>query len=137
MEDESMKADAQTEAAVLAALNKITDAYAKRNLANLMTCFAPDSDVVLMACGAKKQRVGLAEIQAQAEHDWVISDAASFDFHWTSVSAAGPVAWLAAQGSVDWQSDGRRESFPVFLTAVLEQRGDQWLFVQWHGTAPE
>ena len=65
-----MKADAHTEAAVMATLEQFKQAYEQRDMARLLALFAPDPDVVLIGTGADEKRVGLAEIQTQAERDW-------------------------------------------------------------------
>jgi ketosteroid isomerase-like protein len=93
-----VKADAKTEAAVMAVVDKFNETYARRDIDGLLALFAPDSDLVLFGTGADEKRVGLAELKFQAERDWAQSDSISFEFGWRSVSAAGSVAWLAAEG---------------------------------------
>ncbi len=55
---------------------------------------------------------------------------------WHSVSASGPVAWIAAEGMGQGRAGGQAFEFPFRLTAVFEQRGDQWLLVQSHFSLP-
>ncbi len=132
-----MKADAATEAAVLATLNAFTATYRQRDLDSFLALFAPDPEVVLIGTGADERRVGRAAIQAQAERDWSQSEAASFDFtRWSSVSATGTVAWIAAEGVVRVLDKGQEVTLPMRMTTVLEQRGGQWLFVQMHCSFP-
>ena len=131
-----MKADAKTEAAVIATLNRLAEAYAKRDLDGFLGVFAPDSDFVLIGSGLDEKRIGLAGLRAQVERDWSQTDAASFEFGWISVSAAGSVAWVAANVSVHGFVGGQEMSYPGRLTAVLEQRGDRWLIVQFHWSLP-
>lgn len=131
-----MKADQQTEAAAVAVLNRFNDAYRRRDLTELLSLFAPDADVVLIGTGPDERRVGQPEIQAQAERDWAQSDAGSFNWKWHSVSAAGPVAWLAAEGTAQAKVGGQEMSLPIRLTGVLEKRGEKWLFVQSHASVP-
>ena len=90
-----MKADVKTEAAVKSVLDKVAEGYAKRDLALLQAAFAPDPDVVMYGTGADEKRIGLAEIQVQAERDWSQTEAATVTYGWTSVSAAGSVAWVS------------------------------------------
>ena len=127
-----MKADAKTEAAVISMLNKFNEAYKKRDLNGLVSLCAPDPDMVLIGTGADERRVGLEELKVQAKRDWSQSEAASFEFGWTLVSAAGSVAWVASEGSVLARVGGQEARLPVRLTAVLEQRDDKWLFAQMH-----
>ncbi len=131
-----MKADAKTEKAVMAVLNKMAEGYARRDLEGVLSLFAPDPDVVMYGTGADEKRVGLAEIKAQVERDWSQSEASALMYGWTSVSAAGGVAWVAADATFRVQVGGQELSFPGRMTAVLEQRGDRWLFVQGHFSFP-
>ena len=131
-----MKADATTEAAVKAVLDKVADGYAKRDLALVLSAFAPDPDVVMYGTGADEKRIGLKEIQAQSERDWSQTEAASIKYEWTSVSAAGSVAWSASDASFHLKAGGQEVTLPVRVTAVLEKRGEQWLIVQGHFSLP-
>lgn len=131
-----MKADAKTEAAVKAVLNKVADGYANRDLALLLSAFAPDPDVVMYGTGADERRIGLAEIQAQAERDWSQTESAAVHYEWTSISAAGSVAWVATDASFNLKADGQEMTLPVRITFVLEKRGEQWLIVQGHFSFP-
>jgi ketosteroid isomerase-like protein len=129
-----MKADAQTEAAVLAVLDQFNDAYRDRDMERLLALFAPDPDVVLIGTGADEKRVGLAEIQAQAERDWSQSDAFFWEWGWSSISAAGSVAWVALDAVGHVKVAGQELQLPLRVTAVLEQRGAQWRFQQAHAS---
>jgi ketosteroid isomerase-like protein len=131
-----MKADSTTEAAVKAALDKMAEAYAKRDLALLRAAFAPDPDVVMYGTGADEKRVGLAQVQAQAERDWSQNEAATVTFGWSSVSATGSVAWVAADATFSFKAGGQAMSLPARTTFVLEKRGEKWLIVQAHFSFP-
>ena len=131
-----MKADATTDAAVKVVLNKLAEAYAKRDPAQLRAGFASDPDVVMYGTGADEKRVGLAEVQAQAERDWSQSEAAALKYTWTSVSAAGSVAWAAADVTFTFKAGGQEMSLPARTTFVLEKRGETWLIVQAHFSFP-
>ena len=131
-----MKADQQTEAAAMAVLNRFSEAYVRRDVNELLSLFAPDADVVLLGTGTDERRVGQAEIQTQAERDWAQSQGANFHWTWHSVSAAGSIAWLAAEGIFETKVGGHDTKLPIRLTSVLEKRGDKWLFVQSHASVP-
>ena len=131
-----MKADAMTETAVKAVLDKVAEGYAKRDLALVLSAFAPDPDVVMYGTGADEKRIGLAEIQAQSERDWSQTEAAAIIYGWTSVSAAGSVAWVASDATFNLKADGQEMTLPARITCVLEKRGEQWLIVQGHFSLP-
>jgi hypothetical protein len=131
-----MKADAATEKAVLLALHRLAGCYAERDMGGLLALCAPDSDHVMYGTGADEKRIGLVEIKAQAERDWSQTENASLAFDWTQVSAAGKVAWVAADATFKVRAGGQDMAFPARLTAVLENRDNTWLFVQSHFSFP-
>ena len=131
-----MKADAMTEAAVKAVLDQVAEGYVKRDLALLQAAFASDPDVVMYGTGIDEKRVGLAEIQAQAERDWSQAEATAVTYTWTSVSAAGSVAWAATDAAFNLKAGGQAMTLPARITFVLEKRGAQWLIVQAHFSFP-
>lgn len=131
-----MKASAATEAAVTTVLNKLAEGYARRDLEGILSLLASDRDAVMFGTGADEKRIGLAEIKAQVQRDWSQAEATSLTYGWTSVSAAGSVAWVAADIMFDVKAGGEELSFPGRLTMVLEQRGEQWLIVQSHFSQP-
>jgi len=131
-----MKADSTTEAAVKAVLNKMAESYAKRDWEGMKAILAPDADNVMYGTGAHEKRIGLAEIKAQAESDWSQTEANALEFGWTSISAAGDVAWAAADMTFKLKVQGQELVFPGRLTAVLEKRGGQYLITQSHFSLP-
>src|SRR5262245_17888726 len=131
-----MKADAKTEAAVKAVLDKVAEGYSKRDRTLLRTAFAPDPDVLMYGTGADEKRLGLAEIQAQAERDWSQTETASVSYKSISVSAAGSVAWAATYAVFDLKAGGQKMTLPLRITFVLEKRSDQWLIVHAHFSFP-
>ena len=67
-----MKADAKTEAEIMAVLNQLIEAYKKQDLDGALALYAPDPDVVTIGTGVDEKRVGLAERRTQLERDWRI-----------------------------------------------------------------
>jgi ketosteroid isomerase-like protein len=132
----AMKADAATEAAVRAVLDTFAERYARRDLEGLLALHAPDPDVMMYGTGADEKRVGLAAIQAQLERDWAQTEASALKYGWTSISAAGSIAWAATDATFQVRVRGREQSFPVRMTWLLERRGDQWLIVHAHDSFP-
>ena len=131
-----MIADAQTQAAVIAALEQFQHGVQQRDVESLLAACAPDADIVLIGTGADEKRVGRTEIKTQFERDYAQSERLSFDFDWRTVSAAGSVAWVATTGMVHAMVAGQSVDFPFRLTGVLEHRGDRWLWVQMHASIP-
>jgi ketosteroid isomerase-like protein len=131
-----MNADLMTEAAVKAVLDKVTEGYAKRDMTLLRSAFAADPDVVMYGTGADEKRIGLVEIQAQAERDWSQSDAIGMKFGWTSISAAGAVAWVASDATFELKAGGQEVTLPARFTCVLEKRAEKWLIMQAHFSFP-
>jgi ketosteroid isomerase-like protein len=131
-----MKANAKTEAAVLAVLNRFMETYRKRDIEGLMSLLAPDDDLFLFGTGIDEKRIGRDQFRLQAERDWSQTEALAFNFTGHHISAAGPVAWVAAEGLGQGQVGGQKIEFPLRMTAVLEQRGNEWLLVQSHISLP-
>lgn len=131
-----MKADAKTEAEIKAAITSFADRYEKRDMDGLMACLAPDADVVMYGTGADEKRIGAAEIRFQAQRDWDQSDALSMAFDWMSISAAGPVAWVACDGAFKIRAGDQAFTVPARGTFVLEKREGKWLVVQSHFSVP-
>ena len=131
-----MQADATAAAAVKLVLDKVAEGYATRNLDVLRSVFAPDPDVIIYGTGADEKRVGLAEIEMQAQRDWSQTDSSAVRYGWMSVSAAGDVAWAAADATFELSAGGEEMSLPARVTYVLERRDSQWLIVQAHYSLP-
>ncbi len=131
-----MKADAKTEAEVLAALDQFWEAYAKRDLAAVIALLAPDPDLIIFGTGIDEKSVGLREVLAHVERDWSQSEAVWIEFGWRSVSAAGDVAWVAADWVVHYRTNDADGSISGRLTVVFERRDGKWLVVHLHGSAP-
>ena len=127
-----MKADAKTEAAVLAVMNKFMAAYQERDIEGLMSTVAPDDDIFLFGTGIDEKRTGRAEFRFQAERDWAQTEALAFSLNWHRISAAGPVAWVAGEGSGQGKAGGQTFEFPFRMTAVFEQRDGEWFMTQSH-----
>lgn len=131
-----MRADTRTTGEIKTALQEFRDAYAGRDMEGLLACFESDADVVLYGTGTDEKRVGLDQIRRQAERDWAQSETATMTFDWTSISAAGPVAWVAADGAFDLKIDGHDIHVPARATFVLERRDGRWLIAQSHFSTP-
>jgi uncharacterized protein (TIGR02246 family) len=131
-----MKADAKTEAEVMAVIDRFIKAYHDKDLAGILKLFAHDKDVVFYGNGEDEKSVGIEGILEQAEHDWSQSASVTLEIQWSSVSSAGSVAWIAADVEIHAGFGGMEMTMPARLTAVLEKRGEEWFFLQWHSSLP-
>ena len=131
-----MLTQVQTDAAVIEALNGLVQAYDARDMERMMSYVAPDDDLFLFGTGIDEKRLGADEFRRQAERDWAQTDALAFDFTWHRASSAGPVAWLAAEGTGRGSAGGEGFEFPIRLTAVLVNEDGRWLIRQSHFSVP-
>ena len=131
-----MKASKETEGEIKALFQKLTSAYQRREMEEFLDCFASDDDVVLFGTGADEKRIGLDEIRAQVERDWAQTESISMTFGWTSISAAGSIAWAAIDGAFDYRAAGQHGTLPARVSFVLERRDDNWNIVHAHFSTP-
>ncbi len=132
-----MKADPQTEAAVLDVLDRFADYYYQRDFENLWRLFARDPDIVSSVPAQTKKPLGPKRPEPGYRRDFSQISSISAVRKWVGpVSAAGDVAWVASEWLVDW-SIGETESHGlVRRTFVLERRGGEWLIVHSHASFP-
>ncbi len=134
--EEPMKASTETTNDVLAVLQAYADTYARRDADGMLGLFADDADLVVFGSGADELRIGKQEVLVQARRDWSQSDSISLAYDWSSVSAAGAVAWASTKLTVVVQANGQRLTIPARFSVVLEQRDGRWLIVQGHFSFP-
>ncbi|SRR5258706_506640 len=133
-----MRANMVMESEVRASLNKLNQGFASRNVEMVLGLFAPDPDVVFIASEADEVASGPTQLKALVEELLSRPEVYSWDWQHILVSAAGSVAWIVAPSSLInvRSSDGQRESFPYRLTGILERRGEDWMWVHFHGSEP-
>ena len=88
--------------------------------------------MVVYGSGADEKCLGLQEIKVLVERDFAQSESASAKDKWSSISAAGSVAWIAADIEMTVSVEGQELGLPARFTGVLEKRGDRWYWVQFH-----
>jgi uncharacterized protein (TIGR02246 family) len=131
-----MKADIKTETAVMSVMNQFFIAFENRDPEGVLAIFAPDPDVVFIGTGVDEKCIGPVEIRAELERAFAQSEEVSIESGWYSVSAAGPVAWVAVDVDIQAKVGEQEINFPVRFTTVMECRGDKWLIVQSHDSIP-
>ncbi len=131
-----MKADAKIESEVMDVLNQSLECYKNKDLDRMVSLFAPDADVMCFGTGKDEKCVGIEEIRAQFERDFSQCDTISCELGWHIISAAGTVAWVAADYLVRATVNGQKEEMAMRVSVVLEQKGRKWLIMHMHGSAP-
>lgn len=132
----TMRGSPAAEAAALAIPYKFAEAYARRDLRAVLALFADDRDVVFIGTGTDERRVGLGEIREQIRRNLDQSRALLFRFDWVRASAAGPVAWVAAEGAMQVEVREGEMALPIRFTGVLEVVHGEWLLVLAHLSTP-
>lgn len=131
-----MKADAQTEAAMVGMLESFCSAFQARDAEAVMRLFAPDPDVVVVTSEQSLLR-GPDELQAFLRA--YVDGPATYSWIWDrrEVSTADAVAWLMAEGTETAATQDGEQKHPYRMTIVCEKRDEQWLLVQVHGSSPQ
>lgn len=132
-----MKANSEIEKEIKTVLDKFAESYAKRDMKSAMSLIAPDADIVMYGTGADEKCVGPEAVKAQFERDWSQIEEPGLEYKWTSISAAGNVAWASIDAVFRAKIDGKKTKFPARVTKVFEKRGDKWLIVQGHFSFPD
>jgi ketosteroid isomerase-like protein len=131
-----MVASQETIAAVRGVLDRFAAAYAAKDVAGVLGCFAVGEDGVLVGTGADEWRVGDAEVRAQTERDFAQGDALSIDYGDIHIEGRDRVAWFAAQATIRASLSGEPFEAALRLTGVLTHEGDGWKIVQSHLSFP-
>ena len=111
----AVRADAQTEAALLEILESFCSGFAARDADGVMRLFAPDADVVMVTSeeallrGPDEMRTFLRRyVRGTATYSW------TWNHH--DVSAAGAVGWLLAEGTETGAAEGHEEKHPYRMS---------------------
>jgi uncharacterized protein (TIGR02246 family) len=130
-----IKADAQTEAAMVGMLESFCSAFQARDAEAVTRLFAPDPDVVVVTSEESLLR-GPDELQAFLRA--YAQGTSTYSWRWdrVEVSSAGAVAWLLAEGTEIATTPSGEQEHPYRMTIVCEKRDDGWLLLQAHGSSP-
>jgi ketosteroid isomerase-like protein len=124
--------DVHARAAVMDVMNKMTDAYTKRDTSAFLSYIDPAANVVMFGTGADEKRVGIDQIKAQLIRDWSQSTAATMKYTWTLFGSSGNVAWVAADVAFHVEAGDQKMDMPARVTYVFEKHGEKWLLEQAH-----
>jgi uncharacterized protein (TIGR02246 family) len=130
-----VRADAQTEAALVDVLESFCSGVAAQDADGVMQLFAPDADVVMVTSEESLLR-GPDEIRAFLRRYARGTTTYSWTWDRRDVAAAGAVGWVLAEGQETTAAEGGEEKHPYRMSLVCEKRGPRWLLVQIHGSSP-
>jgi uncharacterized protein (TIGR02246 family) len=130
-----VRADAQTEAALLEILESFCSRFTARDADGIMRLFAPDADVVMVTSEESLLR---GPDQVSAFLGRYTQGATTYSWSWDrrDVSAAGAVGWLLAEGTESAAQGDREQKHPYRMSMVCEKRDGRWLLLQVHGSSP-
>lgn len=131
-----MKADRDTETGVMELINNFLEAYARHDLEETLAFLAPDPDLFLFGTGIDERVIGIEEVRRQLKRDFEQSGDISIKLRNVTVSAAGSVAWVAAESNWKVKTAEHDATYDLRWTMVLEKREGRWLIVQSHLSAP-
>jgi class 3 adenylate cyclase/ketosteroid isomerase-like protein len=133
-----VKADAQTEAAVLDVVAKFEKYYNALDADALNTLYLRDTDFVFIGSGEHEIWAGGYGADPPGfRRDFENIQALVMERRWQSeVSAAGTVAWMALQWFVRWTIAGSESQGTMRRSFVFEQRDGSWMIAHSHGSFP-
>lgn len=130
-----MKADPQTAASLIQVHQMFCSGFASRDADAIMHLFAPDPEVVMITSEESLLR-GPDEVKGFLER--YVQGTTIYSWMWGryDVGTAGNVGWLLSEGTEIAKSGTREQQHPYRMTMVLENRDNQWVLLQVHGSSP-
>ncbi len=132
-----MKADKTTEKEVIEVINRFVETYTHHDIEGTLALLAPDPDILLIGTGRDEKILGIEQARTQIKRDYEQGGDFLIKLGTTTVSSAGPVAWIAADSQWQVKIGGRKIDYYWRWTMVLEKRQNKWLIMQSHLSAPE
>lgn len=131
-----MKADAQTETEIKALIEGVWNEYARKDLEACMGLYSSDPDIIAIGTGADELRLGPEELRRGLRRDFEQAGNIEITTEWLRISAAGDVAWSAANIQLTATVNGETVALPCRLTNVYEKRNGAWRIMLFHLSLP-
>ncbi len=131
-----MEADAKTKAEIVKTMREMWKAYGRLDADGVLAFYAPDPDVVVLGSGVDEVYVGPKQAKKGLKRDFSQTRSVKVGLSKVRVSAAGKVAWLAANCLFTAHVAGCDIDLAGRLTAVFEKRKGRWLIMQSHFSMP-
>jgi uncharacterized protein (TIGR02246 family) len=130
-----VRADAQTEAALLALLERFCSGFAAWDADGIMRLFAAHADIVMVTSEESLLR-GPDEVRGFLQRYVRGATKCSWTWDRCDVSATGAVGWLLAEGTETVATEAVRIKHPYRMSMVGEKRDGRWFLAQIHGSSP-
>jgi uncharacterized protein (TIGR02246 family) len=126
----------QVETEIRNLLEKHSDAYARKDIPALMSCYSQDADMVNVGSSDNEVYIGATELQKAFETFFGQVRTVGIEYAGIRLTIKQPLAWLYADVPVNVKMDQGEINRKGRMTAVLEKRDNRWLFVQTHFSFP-
>ncbi|MGB9980488.1 nuclear transport factor 2 family protein [Methanobacterium sp.] len=131
-----MKCTENTEFEVMEMLNRYAQAYADKNINNMMALFLEDPNIVAIGTGTDEWVHGYSELKKGFERDFAQADNIQVKFEKVTIQSANSAAWLSGLMTMYATVSGKEVLLSGRLSMVLERIGDKWLFTHLHFSLP-
>lgn len=131
-----MRADATTERAILAALERWNAVFAAHDVEAAVGLFDGHPDAVMFGSEDYEVARGPAGLRALFEGLFALPE--TFQWRWDAcdIFRAGDVAWAVAESTLVVSGEGEDQELPYRVTAVLALRDGEWAWAHFHGAQP-
>jgi len=121
-----------------AVIDKYLNSYKHRNMDELASCVAKDDDFVAFGTDTNESWHGWDEYRAATERLFQVAREIEWKRGKTRIvfSRDGSCAWFSEELMGHFQTGGTKTDCPLRLSGVLENRGGNWLIVQFHRAMP-
>jgi ketosteroid isomerase-like protein len=117
-----MKADANIRGEISKRMRAMWRAYGQRDVEEVLAFYAPDADMLAIGSGSDEIYVGLKQARKGLKRDFSQTESVEVKLSKVRISAAGKVAWLAANCLFMARMAGGEIAMDGILTTVLEKR---------------
>jgi ketosteroid isomerase-like protein len=125
------------DAFVVAAADRLSAAFAARDVGATMACFVTDGDIGYVGSEEAEHAAGRAAVEALFTTLFARDEAYSWQVTGAVVREYGHCAYLFASADGLARTDaGVTVPFPYRISGVLEMRGDWWAWRHCHGCEP-
>jgi ketosteroid isomerase-like protein len=125
------------DALVVAAADRLSAAFAARDVGTAMACFVSDDDIGYVGSEEAENAAGRAAVEALFKTLFARDEAYSWQVTGAVVHEYGDGAYLFATADGLARTDaGATVAFAYRISGVLEMRGDRWAWRHCHGCEP-